>query len=121
MTSPSRDLVELGHTVEEGSEGPSHVWSFRVPEDLVYFQGHFPHHPVLPAVTQLEAMVLRSVGRTYAGLGTLRRANRLKFVRPVGPGDALALRLRRTDDRVVFRVERAGDLVTSGILVFDPA
>ncbi|MFW6197764.1 MAG: 3-hydroxyacyl-ACP dehydratase FabZ family protein [Myxococcota bacterium] len=121
MTSPSHDLVELGHRVEEGSEGPSHVWSFRVPEDLVHFRGHFPNHPVLPAVAQLEAMVLRSVERTYEGLGPLRRANRLKFVRPVAPGDALILRLQRARDRVAFRVERGDDLVTSGILVFDAA
>jgi UDP-3-O-[3-hydroxymyristoyl] N-acetylglucosamine deacetylase/3-hydroxyacyl-[acyl-carrier-protein] dehydratase len=62
-----------------------------------YFQGHFPGNPVMPGVLQLEAMA------QTAGILLLRRtstegkttffmsADKVKFRRPVRPGDQLVI------------------------------
>ncbi|WP_178086839.1 bifunctional UDP-3-O-[3-hydroxymyristoyl] N-acetylglucosamine deacetylase/3-hydroxyacyl-ACP dehydratase [Methylacidimicrobium tartarophylax] len=60
-----------------------------------YFQGHFPDHPIMPGVLQLEAMaqlasilLLRQAGNA-GKLGFFMSADKVKFRRPVMPGDTL--------------------------------
>ncbi|MCL1138045.1 thioester dehydrase [Shewanella pneumatophori] len=36
------------------SEADSATWRLDIAADLNYFNGHFPEHPVLPGVTQLD-------------------------------------------------------------------
>jgi UDP-3-O-[3-hydroxymyristoyl] N-acetylglucosamine deacetylase/3-hydroxyacyl-[acyl-carrier-protein] dehydratase len=67
-----------------------------------YFQGHFPGHPIMPGVLQLEAMA------QAAGILMLRRAENLrqiayfmaaedvKWRRPVMPGDSLVIEVEMT-------------------------
>jgi UDP-3-O-[3-hydroxymyristoyl] N-acetylglucosamine deacetylase / 3-hydroxyacyl-[acyl-carrier-protein] dehydratase len=62
-----------------------------------YFQGHFPNHPIMPGVLQLEAIA------QVAGILTLRQAENLgklayfisaesvKWRKPVRPGDTLVI------------------------------
>lgn len=101
---------------------------FAVPRDLAYFAGHFEGWPVLPAVAQLAALVVPQVARLYPELGRLRRAARLKFSRPIAPGDELRLRIHvRTDERlkpvrageVRFTLAREGEVVSSGVLEYE--
>lgn len=66
-----------------------------------FFQGHFPHHPVMPGVLICEA--LAQVGAIFAhnargGMDggkffVLTGLDRVKFKRPVEPGDQLRLEL----------------------------
>lgn len=70
-----------------------------------YFQGHFPGNPVMPGVLQLEAMA------QAAGILMLRRgsaegkatlfmsADKVKFRKPVRPGDQLILNAKLTKTR----------------------
>jgi UDP-3-O-[3-hydroxymyristoyl] N-acetylglucosamine deacetylase/3-hydroxyacyl-[acyl-carrier-protein] dehydratase len=70
-----------------------------------YFMGHFPENPVMPGVLQLEAMA------QAAGITMLRRtsnegrtafflsADKVKFRRPVRPGDQLIINARITKVR----------------------
>jgi len=62
-----------------------------------YFQGHFPNHPIMPGVLQLEAIA------QVAGILTMRRAenfgklayfmaaDNVKWRKPVRPGDTLVI------------------------------
>jgi UDP-3-O-[3-hydroxymyristoyl] N-acetylglucosamine deacetylase/3-hydroxyacyl-[acyl-carrier-protein] dehydratase len=70
-----------------------------------YFQGHFPGHPIMPGVLQLEAMA------QAAGLLMLRRienagqiayfmsAEDVKWRKPVKPGDTLVIEVELTKAR----------------------
>ncbi len=60
-----------------------------------YFPGHFPGHPVMPGVLQLEAMaqcasivLLRQPGN-QGKIGYFMSADKVKYRRPVLPGDTL--------------------------------
>jgi UDP-3-O-[3-hydroxymyristoyl] N-acetylglucosamine deacetylase/3-hydroxyacyl-[acyl-carrier-protein] dehydratase len=70
-----------------------------------YFQGHFPGHPIMPGVLQLEAMA------QVAGIVMLRRAESggqiayfmaaedVKWRKPVVPGDVLVIEVELTKMR----------------------
>ena len=69
------------------------------------FQGHFPGHPVMPGVLQLEAMAqvasiifLRQNGGT-SRLGYFMSADSVKFRKPVLPGDTLFIHIEVTKSR----------------------
>jgi UDP-3-O-[3-hydroxymyristoyl] N-acetylglucosamine deacetylase/3-hydroxyacyl-[acyl-carrier-protein] dehydratase len=95
-----------------------------------HFQGHFPGNPVMPGVLQLEAMaqaagilLLRSVsmeGRTAFFMS----ADRLKFRRPVRPGDQLVINAKLTKVRAnKIAIAEAtctvgGNVVSSAELMF---
>ncbi len=95
-----------------------------------YFQGHFPGNPVMPGVLQIEAMA------QAAGVLLLRRASsdgrtsffmsadRVKFRKPVRPGDRITIvaKLTRTRGDKLATAECActvdGMLVSSAELMF---
>lgn len=65
-----------------------------------YFNGHFPGNPVMPGVLQVEAMaqaagimMLRKSGSTSKSC-LLMSADKVKFRRPVRPGDQLTVTAR---------------------------
>jgi len=70
-----------------------------------YFSGHFPGNPVMPGVLQLEAMA-QAAGILFfrlVGKGTkspfFMSADKVKFRRPVRPGDQLIITARLTKSR----------------------
>lgn len=112
---------ELG-PLARAAEGDAEVVRVeaRVPDDLAYFEGHFPERPVLPAVAQLNKLVLRAVVAAWPALVSLRRVTKLKFRKPLSPGVVLALRLTRRDaqPRVDFVLEHGGAPCAMGTLEF---
>ncbi|QDQ41447.1 3-hydroxyacyl-ACP dehydratase FabZ [Methylacidiphilum kamchatkense] len=70
-----------------------------------YFQGHFPGHPIMPGVLQIEAMaqlasilLLRKAGNA-GKLGYFMSADKVKFRKPVMPGDTLIIEVEMTKAR----------------------
>ena len=66
-----------------------------------YFQGHFPGHPVMPGVLQLEAMaqvasILLVKRRKAEPIGYFMSADAVKFRKPVFPGDTLFIHVELT-------------------------
>ncbi|MDZ4290081.1 MAG: UDP-3-O-acyl-N-acetylglucosamine deacetylase [Prosthecobacter sp.] len=62
-----------------------------------FFQGHFPNHPIMPGVLQLEAMaqvasiVLLRLPGNEGKIGYFMSANNVKWRKPVLPGDTLII------------------------------
>jgi UDP-3-O-[3-hydroxymyristoyl] N-acetylglucosamine deacetylase/3-hydroxyacyl-[acyl-carrier-protein] dehydratase len=60
-----------------------------------YFAGHFPGHPVMPGVLQIEAMaqvasiLLMKLAKSASRIGYFMSADEVKFRKPVFPGDTL--------------------------------
>jgi UDP-3-O-[3-hydroxymyristoyl] N-acetylglucosamine deacetylase/3-hydroxyacyl-[acyl-carrier-protein] dehydratase len=60
-----------------------------------FFQGHFPGHPVMPGVLQVEAMaqvasiLLMKLAKSASRIGYFMSADEVKFRKPVMPGDTL--------------------------------
>lgn len=76
-----------------------------VTSNEAYFQGHFPGHPVMPGVLQLEA-IAQVAGvlmlKQAANLGRIAyfmSAERVKWRRPVRPGDRLVIRVELIKSR----------------------
>jgi UDP-3-O-[3-hydroxymyristoyl] N-acetylglucosamine deacetylase/3-hydroxyacyl-[acyl-carrier-protein] dehydratase len=70
-----------------------------------YFAGHFPGHPIMPGVLQLEAMaqvagllLLREAGN-LGKLAYFMSAEEVKWRKPVRPGDTLVIDIEMTKIR----------------------
>ncbi|WP_434415877.1 AMP-binding protein [Nannocystis pusilla] len=117
---PGASAFALGGQTRRDEGGAAvHEVEVGVPVDLAFFRGHFDALPVLPGVAQLTALVVPQVAALRPELGPLRRAARLKFTRPIAPGDALVLRLEVRGAQVRFSLVRAGEVVTAGALEYE--
>ena len=94
-----------------------------------FFQGHFPGHPVMPGVLQLEAMA--QVGSVllcripgYAGkIGYFMSADGVKFRKPVMPGDTLFIEVEMTQRKKAIAKARGrcivnGEVVSEAEMLF---
>jgi 3-hydroxyacyl-[acyl-carrier-protein] dehydratase len=71
-----------------------------------FFQGHFPDRPIMPGVLSLEALAQASALCAYVPLGDEKNyefyivsADKVKYRRPIVPGDRLDLEVEVVKDR----------------------
>ena len=95
-----------------------------------YFAGHFPGHPVMPGVLQVEAMaqvasiLMMKITQSASRIGYFVSADSVKFRKPVFPGDTLFIHAELTKARS-NRIAKArcqclvnGEVVSEGDLMF---
>jgi 3-hydroxyacyl-[acyl-carrier-protein] dehydratase len=95
--------------VERTADGGA-VLLFRFDAAQPVFAGHFPGHPILPGVFQLE--MARLAAELVLGVAlTVRVITKAKFRRPILPAETIRLELKLTESagttqaRAVFTVE----------------
>jgi UDP-3-O-[3-hydroxymyristoyl] N-acetylglucosamine deacetylase/3-hydroxyacyl-[acyl-carrier-protein] dehydratase len=70
-----------------------------------YFQGHFPNHPIMPGVLQLEAIaqvagiLMLKQAENWGKLAYFMAAESVKWRKPVRPGDTLLIDVELTKSR----------------------
>lgn len=101
-----------------------HVACAVVPPEHPSLPGHFPGHPIVPGVVLL-ALVEQAARATLGCSATLESVPAVKFLRPVAPGEPLAITIDSSDWRdsraVRFVVAAGGAAAASGSLRFAAA
>jgi UDP-3-O-[3-hydroxymyristoyl] N-acetylglucosamine deacetylase / 3-hydroxyacyl-[acyl-carrier-protein] dehydratase len=81
-----------------------------------YFEGHFPNHPIMPGVLQLEAIaqvagiLMLKQAENWGKLAYFMAAESVKWRKPVRPGDTLIIDVELTKSR--GKIGRAKGLCT---------
>ncbi len=94
-----------------------------------YFQGHFPGHPVMPGVLQVEAMaqvasiVMMRKPENIGKIGYFMSADSIKFRKPVFPGDTLFIHCdlisaKKRLGKAACKCLVNGEVVSEGELLF---
>ena len=94
-----------------------------------FFVGHFPGHPIMPGVLQLEAMaqvasiLLLRAPENQGKIGYFLSADKVKWRRPVLPGDTLfieaeILKIKRNIGQAKARCIVSGQVVSEADLMF---
>ena len=97
--------MRLLDAVTDVTPGVSAVGRRTAAADDFYFQGHFPGHPIMPGVLQLEAMAqvagilmlkkLENMGK----IAYFMSAESVKWRKPVLPGDSMIIDVELTKAR----------------------
>jgi len=102
-----RDCIK---TAQRGEPRPdaqgATIFEFVFSPDAAVFAGHFPGHPILPGVFQLEMtrMAAESVLNSSLAINEIRKA---KFQRPIGPTEPVRLQLRLSPKEAAFEARAA--------------
>ena len=126
---PQRPPILMIDKVEELVPGESAIAYKNVCINEPYFQGHFPGQPIMPGVLIVEslaqtgAVAILSMEENKNKNAFFGGIDKLRFKRPVKPGDVLKLEVKIIKRKGTIGVGEAiatvdGELVTKGELTF---
>jgi len=99
----NRDALATELGVDPGFKSGSAEKNVTINEP--FFQGHFPGHPIMPGVLQVEAIaqvagvLMLRAGENAGKVAYFMSANNVKFRRPVRPGDQLIIEVEMGKSR----------------------
>jgi 3-hydroxymyristoyl/3-hydroxydecanoyl-(acyl carrier protein) dehydratase len=110
VKSHQRPLIRQKTTTADGCR-----YALEIPPDLIFFTGHFNEFPLVPGVVQLQWAV--EFAQEDLGITCSGSVDKLKFTRPIRPGELLELTLRRLPSgRLAFAYQDAEYLYSQGEL-----
>ena len=119
MTAPGPAAADASETAGAAAPGGPGAGSFTVPASHPSLPGHFPGRPIVPGVVLLDLVIAAAErahpGRRVAGFPAV------KFLRPVRPGQDVAVLLHPGADRIGVSCTVAGAEVLRGTLLLAPA
>lgn len=126
---PHRYPMQLVDRILELEPGHRIVGLKNVSANEPFFVGHFPDHPVMPGVLIVEAMaqvggVLTALLPGAEGkLAYLAVIDRIRFRRPVRPGDqliteAVVIRVRDRVGKMRVTAKVDGQVVADGVMTY---
>ena len=117
MTDRWKLLKDVQWTALDGIEAKADV-----PENSVWFKGHFPGEPILPGLALISTVyeaVLKDASHRGESL-KISSLKRVRFTGPVRPGEKMALILAREvqNGEILFhfKVTVRGNMVCSGLM-----
>ncbi len=95
LENPSPDNRTDPIILRQSIDGGEAEFLLQVPENLIYFEHHFPEHPMLPGVVQTKWVIdlAERLSLPDSFLENFSSMTKLKFMRLISPGDQLTLRL----------------------------
>jgi acyl-coenzyme A synthetase/AMP-(fatty) acid ligase len=111
ITMPRRRILQ--------SDAQRIVFELSAPQDLAYFDGHFPAFPILPGVVQVEWAI--AFGREHFDLPAgFRGMQALKFHHVIRPEAPVVLELQHDAAKasLAFKYSSAANLHSSGCILF---
>jgi 3-hydroxymyristoyl/3-hydroxydecanoyl-(acyl carrier protein) dehydratase len=100
---------------EHRADAGAHAFVVRIDREHPGFAGHFPGHPVLPAIGQL-VLLDRLLARCDPGHRGIVEVDPVRFQAPVEPGSTLTVAIRLDGDAARFTIHREGRPVARGSL-----
>ena len=94
-----------------------------VPADSPWFSGHFPGEPILPgvAIVHIAEQAIIKDGESRGEEIHLDALKRVRFTRPVRPGEVLSIHINRDEagekSLYAFKVLSKENIVCSGLIV----
>jgi acyl-coenzyme A synthetase/AMP-(fatty) acid ligase/3-hydroxymyristoyl/3-hydroxydecanoyl-(acyl carrier protein) dehydratase len=113
----------LGGQEGELKSGQKRIYAtLRVPEDYLWFVGHFNPYPVMAAVVQLGEILVPLVLRHVPEAGALHELSNLKFTGRIAPGAELSVTLTIDENPLLceFTMSSGDRLMSAGKLAFLP-
>ncbi len=117
---PHRYPMLLVDRVLDYELGKSIVAIKNVTANEEYFNGHFPHKPVMPGVLMIEALAQTAALLSFLTMGKKPDSSSVvyfvgidaaRFKRPVGPGDQLRMEVEITrSSRGIYKYKARGSV-----------
>ncbi len=97
MTKRKPSIISINQK-PASDNSTSVVITMRVDDDILDFTGHFPGHPLLPGVTQIDWAIF--YGQEYLQANTVFQGMEvLKFQEPILPNTEVELELKWVSDK----------------------
>ena len=97
---------------------PGH-YAAEIPPNLVFFHGHFDAIAILPGAVIVERVLWPIVQAEWPDIARLRGIRRLRFRRPVFPGQLLSVSVKRDTGKVLAVVVAGASEVASAQLLVE--